>query len=149
MRCLLILAHLWRLGRPGLCYRRFEPERLKVMLFPSVSTKRQLAGALAATLVGAATPTVAGAAPHAVTTLVCTNPAGHVSWHIRIDFDKGTVDSNPARISAAQISWRDATDGGNYTLDRKSGDLTVVLASSTGGYFIHDRCALDPLKPSS
>jgi hypothetical protein len=119
------------------------------MLFPSASTKRQLAAGLAAIIVGAAAPTVAGAAPHAVTTLVCTNPASHVSWQIRIDFDKGTVDSNPARIGEAKISWHDGTDGGNYTLDRKSGDLTVVLASSTGGYFLHDRCALNPLKPGS
>ena len=47
-------------------------------------------------------------------------------------------------ISPAQISWHDAKDGGNYTLDRASGDLTVVLASSTGGYFLHHRCALPP-----
>lgn len=119
------------------------------MLFPSASTKRQLAAGLAAITVSAAAPTAAGAAPQPLTTLVCTNPASHVSWQIRIDFDKGTVDSNPARISAAKISWHDGTDGGNYTLDRKSGDLTVVLASSTGGYFLHDRCVLDPLKPSS
>jgi hypothetical protein len=63
-----------------------------------------------------------------------------VSWQIRIDFQQRTVDSNPARISSAEISWHDATDGGNYTLDRKSGSLTVIFASSTGGYFIHDRC---------
>ncbi len=119
------------------------------MLFPSVSKKRQLAAGLAAIIVGAAAPIVAGAAPHAATILVCTNPASHVSWRIRIDFDKGTVDSNPARISTAEISWHDGTDGGNYTLDRKSGDLTVVLASSTGGYFLHDRCVPGPLKPGS
>jgi len=53
------------------------------------------------------------------------------------------VDSNPARISAAEISWHDATDGGNYTLDRKSGNLTVIVASSTGGYFLRDRCNLE------
>jgi hypothetical protein len=92
-------------------------------------------------------PAVATATPPASTTLVCTNPASHASWQIRIDFEKSTVDSNPARISEARITWRDRTDGGNYTLDRASGDLTVVLASSTGGYFLHDHCALDPLKP--
>jgi hypothetical protein len=118
------------------------------MLFPN-STKRRPAAGLAAIIVGAAAATVAGAAPHAVTTLVCTNPAGHVSWQIRIDFDRGTVDSNPARISQAKISWHDGTDRGNYTLDRKSGDLTVVLASSTGGYFLHDHCTLKPLQPGS
>jgi hypothetical protein len=74
------------------------------------------------------------------TILTCTNLVSGVSWQIRIDFERNTVDSNPARISGTQISWRDATDGGNYTLDRKSGALTVIVASSTGGYFLHDRC---------
>lgn len=76
-------------------------------------------------------------------TTTCTNPASGASWQIRIDYDKGTVDSYPARISQAEISWHDAKDGGNYTLDRRSGELTVVVASSTGGYFLHDRCSLE------
>lgn len=91
-------------------------------------------------------PAVGAAAPHGAATLVCTNPASHASWQIRIDFEKSTVDSNPARISEALITWHDLRDGGHYSLDRKSGALTVVLASSTGGYFLHDHCALDPLK---
>jgi hypothetical protein len=45
--------------------------------------------------------------------------------------------------SEARVSWHDATDGGNYTLDRKSGELTVVVASSTGGYFLHHHCKLE------
>jgi hypothetical protein len=77
------------------------------------------------------------------TATTCTNVASGANWQIRIDYAKATVDSNPARISEAQISWRDATDGGNYTLDRKSGKLTVVLASSTGGYFLHHHCRLE------
>lgn len=91
-------------------------------------------------------PAVSGAAPHGVIALVCTNPASQASWQIHIDFEKSTVDSNPARISGATITWHDRADGRNYTLDRTSGNLTVVLASSTGGYFLHDHCALDPLK---
>ena len=82
----------------------------------------------------------AGAA-EARATLTCTNLASRVSWQIRIDFERQTVDSNPARISSAEISWQDAKDGGHYTLDRRTGELTVVFASSTGGYFIHDRCS--------
>jgi hypothetical protein len=117
---------------------------VKAILCPSVLIKRQLGAALAAIAVGAAAPVMAHAAPHAAVTLVCTNPAGHVSWQVHVDFRTGTVDSNPARIGPAKISWRDRTDGGTYTLDRKSGDLTVVLASSTGGYFIHDLCAPAP-----
>jgi hypothetical protein len=75
--------------------------------------------------------------------VTCTNPASGANWQIRIDYERGTVDSYPASISEAKISWRDASDGGNYTLDRKSGNLTVVVASSTGGYFLYDRCKLD------
>jgi hypothetical protein len=73
----------------------------------------------------------------------CTNLYSGSNWQIRIDYGKATVDSNPARISDAQISWRDATDGGNYTLDRKSGKLTVILASSTGGSFFYHQCKLE------
>jgi hypothetical protein len=65
-----------------------------------------------------------------------------VSWRITIDFDRGTVDSNPARITDSEISWRDAKDGWRYTLDRKTGKLTVVLASATGGNFLYDQCKL-------
>ncbi len=72
--------------------------------------------------------------------IACTNPASGATWQVRIDYDQSTVDANPARISDATISWHDAKDSGNYTLDRKSGELTVTIASSTGGYFIHDRC---------
>ena len=74
--------------------------------------------------------------------MTCTNPASGVSWQINIDYNQKTVDANPAQISDAKIWWHDARDGGNYTLDRKSGDLTVIVASSTGGYFIYDRCRL-------
>ena len=75
--------------------------------------------------------------------ITCTNPASGSQWQIRIDYDRNTVDSNPAHIGNDNISWHDASDGGNYTLDRKSGNLTVVVASSTGGYFLYDRCKLD------
>jgi hypothetical protein len=70
----------------------------------------------------------------------CTNPASGVGWRIKVNFQARTVDANPARITAATISWHDSSDGGNYSLDRGTGNLTVVIASSTGGYFIHDRC---------
>jgi hypothetical protein len=80
---------------------------------------------------------------HGETAITCSNPASGASWRIRIDYDRATVDSNPARISDAKISWHDATDGGNYTLNRESGNLTVIVASSTGGYFVYDRCRLE------
>lgn len=85
-------------------------------------------------------PSIADATENAVT---CTNPASGAHWQIRIDYERSTVDSYPASITEAKISWRDASDGGNYTLDRKSGNLTVVIASSTGGYFLFDRCKLE------
>ena len=75
--------------------------------------------------------------------ITCTNLASGATWQIKIDYDRGVVDSNPARISDSTISWHDQTDGGNYTLDRKTGNLTVIVASSTGGYFLHDRCRLE------
>ena len=76
------------------------------------------------------------------TAITCINPASGASWQVKIDYDRATADSYPARISDAEISWRDRSDGGNYTLDRKSGELTVIVASSTGGYFLHHRCKL-------
>ena len=91
---------------------------------------------------GVLSPAVAGGAPRGESAITCTNPASGASWQVKIDYDRGTADSNPARISDAQISWRDRTDGGNYSLDLKSGELTVIVASSTGGYFLHHRCKL-------
>jgi hypothetical protein len=76
--------------------------------------------------------------------IACTNPANGWTWQISIDYDRATVDSYPAQVSEAEISWHDQKDGGNYTLDRRSGELTVIVASSTGGYFLHDHCGLPP-----
>ena len=91
-------------------------------------------------VVGAAGGTAAPPAERAIT---CTNPASGTTWQIKVDYSRSTVDTNAATISAAKIAWHDAKDGGNYTLDRKSGALTFVAPSSTGGYFIFDRCNLD------
>jgi len=77
------------------------------------------------------------------TAVTCTNTASGASWQIKIDYDRNTVDSNPANISDAEISWRDAKDGWYYRLDRKSGNLTVTLASATGGNFLYDHCKLE------
>ena len=74
--------------------------------------------------------------------VTCTNPFSGASWQIAIDYDLKTVDANPALIDEVEISWRDAKDGWRYTLDRKSGKLTVVLASATGGNFLYDNCRL-------
>jgi hypothetical protein len=98
----------------------------------------------AAILAGAAClalPAVGGEATPQPTTMTCTNPISGAQWQIRIDYAQSRVDAEPAQVSDTQISWRDSANGFNYTLDRRSGDLTMVAASSTGGYFLHDRCA--------
>ncbi|MGH7013178.1 MAG: hypothetical protein ACREEL_03320 [Stellaceae bacterium] len=100
-------------------------------------TRRHLA-VLTAGLAGLAAP---AAAQLAAAVMTCTNPASGATWQIRIDFAQRTVDANSAHIDAAEIAWHDAKDGGNYTLDRQSGKLTFVAPSSTGGYFLYDRCA--------
>jgi hypothetical protein len=74
--------------------------------------------------------------------VTCTNPFSGANWQISIDYDRKTVDSNPAFIDEGEITWRDAKDGWRYTLDRKSGALTVILASATGGNFLYDQCRL-------
>ena len=51
--------------------------------------------------------------------------------------------SFPAKISRTEISWFDREEQGNYTLDRKSGNLTVIVASATGGYFLYHHCRLE------
>ena len=97
--------------------------------------------AIAALAVAATAACGSGAEAEGVA-VTCTNPFSGASWQIAIDYDLKTVDSNPARIDETEISWRDAKDGWRYTLDRKSGALTVVLASATGGNFLHDQCRL-------
>lgn len=103
---------------------------------------RHLAAGIAALAVCAAAVPVAGQTPPREPSITCTNPASGTTWQIAIDYDHRTVDSYPASVSDTEISWHDAKDGGNYTLDRATGKLTVIVASSTGGYFLHHRCRL-------
>ena len=97
---------------------------------------------IGALIIGTSAIAVGGEAPHGEAAVTCTNLSSGANWQIKIDYDKGTVDSNTARISDAEISWHDPSDGGNYRLDRKSEKLTVVIASSTGGYSLFHRCKL-------
>ena len=106
--------------------------------FPDLRLWPWLAGAGAAL----ALPAFAAEPPAREATITCTNPASGVTWQIKIDYERSTVDANPARISDSEISWKDRKDLWNYTLDRNSGKLTVIVASSTGGYFLNDTCAL-------
>ncbi len=109
-----------------------------------MSLTRLVATVIAAlTTCGTAAPVHGQPLPR-VPAITCINPASGATWWISIDYDRATVDSYPAQVSDAEISWHDAKDGGNYTLDRRSGNLTVIVASSTGGYFLHDHCRLPP-----
>jgi hypothetical protein len=89
-----------------------------------------ICGALLAPQIGAA----------AEVRLRCTNPYSGAQWYIQIDYERRTVDSFPAQITPTQIKWHDSVGRGYYELDRGSGALTVVFASSTGGYALHDTC---------
>lgn len=102
--------------------------------------RKSLLAAIGAVALGAASSVQAQHGEHAIT---CTNPVSGATWQIMIDYDKSTVDSNPARISPGEITWRDAKDRWNYALDRKTGNLTVIVASSMGGNFLYDRCKLE------
>jgi hypothetical protein len=103
---------------------------------------RLLAAGIGVLAVGISVPASGVEAKHQTDT-TCTNPVSGTNWQIKIDYEGKTVDSNPAYFTDAKISWRDAKDGANYTLDRKSGNLTVVFASSTGGSFLYHRCRLE------
>jgi hypothetical protein len=99
---------------------------------------------LAAGLVVMAVGMVGSArAQHGETAVTCANAVSGAAWQISIDYDRSTVDSNPARISDTEITWKGAKDGWNYTLDRKSGNLTIIIASATGGNFLYHRCKLE------
>jgi hypothetical protein len=96
--------------------------------------------------VAAGVATCSGEAQESKTAVTCTNPISGSSWQITIDYANATVDSKPAEITRTAISWFDPKDGGNYTLDLGSGELTAIVASSTGGYFRHARCNLEKLR---
>jgi hypothetical protein len=113
-----------------MCARRTLPRHRKI-------------AAAASLLVAVSLPIGGHAAPEDGRAITCTNPANGASWQVKIDYRNATVDANPAAITDAGISWFDPKDGGNYTLDRQSGQLTAAVASSTGGYFRYAQCNLD------
>ena len=104
---------------------------------------RPLAVVAAALVIAVAAPAVSAEGQHGERAITCMNISSGTTWQIKVDYDHSTVDTNPASISDSKIAWRDANDGWRYTLDLKSGDLTVVLASSMGGNMYFHRCLLD------
>jgi hypothetical protein len=115
----------------------------RMAIWRTMFRNRVIAAGIAGLIVGLAVLPINGDAQESETAITCTNPVSGTFWHIVIDYSKATVDSNPAEITRSVISWFDPKDGGNYTLDRKSGDLTASVASSTGGYFRRGRCRLE------
>ena len=111
-------------------------------LLQSLALTATLGATIAMSVLGGVAPAT-GAEGHGATAITCTNPISGATFQIEIDYDRNTVDANPARFSDSQIRWKASADGGNYTLDRKTGNLTVVMASSTGGSFLYDRCKLE------
>jgi|SRR3954454_5412309 hypothetical protein len=112
--------------------------------FPAILFRRPFAAAgLLMLIAGTAIASGDALAQPSAAAVTCTNPMNGASWQIAIDYGKGTVDSHPAQITPGKISWFDANDGGNYTLDRTSGDFTAIIASSTGGYFRRGHCNLE------
>jgi hypothetical protein len=115
-------------------------DRRMALLDAIMLRSRALAAGMAGLAAVLAVTSGNGNAQESETALTCTNPVSGTSWQIMIDYRKPTVDANPAEITKTGISWFDPKDGGNYTLDRKSGALTGSVASSTGGYFRRARC---------
>ena len=70
----------------------------------------------------------------------CMNTASQATWDVKVDYDQATAESYPADITASRIRWENKKEGGTYSLDRKSGDLTFAVASSTGGALWFHKC---------
>jgi hypothetical protein len=104
--------------------------------------ERILAPAVVGLIASLALPVPGTAAEAQATAVTCSNPVSGAHWQIMIDYQKSTVDSYPADITVAQISWFDPKDGGYYSIDRQSGDLVTALGSSTGGWLRHNHCSL-------
>jgi hypothetical protein len=99
---------------------------------------RRLAGIIGMMLALAASAGAACAAPMA---LHCTNTTSGATWDIPVDLAHGTVDAVPAQITDGAISWKDAALH-YYEFDRRTGLLDMHVASSTGGFYLTDRCVL-------
>jgi hypothetical protein len=105
----------------------------------------RLARTLSSVVAAAISTAVCGGdtAHAAAVTFRCSNPTSGTTWEVKVDYDRRTADSFPAEITESQIAWHDTLHGGYYYLDRASGALTFVNASSTGGYATHHTCHAD------
>jgi hypothetical protein len=87
-------------------------------------------------------PGISLSAQAAVLTYQCVNTASQAKWTVKVDDVKKTADGFPAKITAGEITWSDRTTGGNYDLDRATGQLTYVASTSMGGYLLWHHCQL-------
>jgi len=101
--------------------------------------KRLIGVALVVCLGLAGSAAAAIAAPRA---LHCTNTTSGATWDIPVDLAHGRVDQVPAHITDGTISWEDTTMH-YYDFDRRTGLLDMHVASSTGGFYLTDRCVLN------
>lgn len=112
------------------------------MLATFFRRRRQTRAAIVA-LLGAAVCLTAVADGRAASTgtlhLRCTNDKSGAGWDIVVDLDRSRVDTQPATVTDAQITWPDPKQG-TYELERATGKLVFRNASSTGGYFLYYTC---------
>ena len=80
------------------------------------------------------------AVPLEATRVTCVNTVSGFSWDLRLDPAGRRVDGWPAAFRGRKVDWRDGSDGAGYTLDRVTGLLTIMRASSTGGVANVDNC---------
>jgi hypothetical protein len=96
------------------------------------------AAAFAITGLSLILPGMAIAAPAVIP---CRNTTSGATWTITVDPQAATVDGIPAHVSQWVISWKD-TEGHFYDLHRDTGALEMHVASSTGGFYLTDRCSV-------
>jgi hypothetical protein len=87
-------------------------------------------------------PGVSLSAQAAVLTFQCVNTSSQAKWTIKVDDAQKTADGFPATITATEITWSEPNHGGNYELDRSTGELTFTNSTSMGGYMLFHRCQL-------
>jgi hypothetical protein len=76
--------------------------------------------------------------------LRCRNTASGTTWTLAVDFEKSTVESFPAQITAGKIAWHDTHENRYYSFTRAAGILDIHYASSTGGFSGEEPCRLSP-----
>jgi hypothetical protein len=106
------------------------------------ATLTRLAVVLALTGCGRGEPTGKLVIGSGATLIRCVNLASGASWTIDLDAARQMADGQRAEFGLSTVHWRDPVNTGDYELDRVSGKLTVIRASSTGGYTLFYACSV-------